>query len=278
MIFVILSGVAISGCSTKNKVNYVNNDIAFCKYENGSVNEVIPCKVLEDVYVLGMPGFSEECNYTIDKESSNIYGIVDSDKIILVEAGGKISFNTLVDSLNQLGFTLADVEAVLLTHEHYDHAYNSWRFQEIGIPIYAHEKAAECIESDPQCNETIFNFPPVNVTRKLKDGDIINFKEKSIEVIYTPDHTNGSISFLLTHGGEKILFCGDICFFNGTFGACSGSFDTENCRVSKEYIESLKKLYLLECDVFLPGHAPHNQLVLRNGNEHIKKCLEHARI
>jgi glyoxylase-like metal-dependent hydrolase (beta-lactamase superfamily II) len=273
IIFALLITIAISGCTD------IDTEIPICKYENGSVSNQLPCEITNDVYLLGVAGFDEEYTGTDHVEidmSSNRYGIVDSDKIILIEAGGRLSFYPLVSNLDKLGFSLEDVEAVVLTHFHYDHAYNSYRFQDLGIPIYAHEKTAECIESDSVCPETIYDFPPVNVTRKLKDGEIINFKEKKIKVIHTPGHTKDSTCFLLNHQGKNILFSGDTCFFNGSIAGCN-SLETPDCTANEMHVESLEKLASFEIDLMLCGHAHQNELVIKNGEEHVKKCLENAK-
>lgn len=275
IIFTLLFVVAVSGCTT-DETNYINTNISLCVHENGSVANRVPCKIVENVYVLGGTSFNPIFGVSDEmgiNDSANIYGIVDMDKIILVEAGGRMSFDPLVKSLDELGFGIEDVEAVLLTHEHYDHAYNSWKFQDLGIPIYAHKEVAECIESDPVCPEVIIEYPSVKLAKKLRDDEIIKFKEKSIKVIHVAGHTPGSVFYLLTSGGKKIAFSGDVCFFDGIIR--NSSICSPGCiGTNEEHIESLKKLTSFRIDIILDGHSGYDGLFAIGGDDHFRSCLE----
>ena len=62
-------------------------------------------------------------------------------------------------------------------------------------------------------------------TKQVKDGDIIDIGKIKIKTLYTPGHTNGSISFLVesneadqndnNNKTKKLLFTGDTLFVNG---------------------------------------------------------------
>ncbi len=56
---------------------------------------------------------------------------------------------------------------------------------------------------------------PVPVTRALKDGDMLEWEGLRFEVIDTPGHTAGSISYLVEIAGKRVAFTGDLIFGPG---------------------------------------------------------------
>ncbi len=104
--------------------------------------------------------------------------------------------------------------------------------------------------------------------KQVKDGDVIDIGKIKIKVLYTPGHTNGSISFLVKSNGygdnnnnnnnnnnknDKLLFTGDTLFVNGI-----GRPDLRD--KAKEFAPTLydtlhNKLFRLSKDVIVfPAH------------------------
>jgi glyoxylase-like metal-dependent hydrolase (beta-lactamase superfamily II)/rhodanese-related sulfurtransferase len=55
------------------------------------------------------------------------------------------------------------------------------------------------------------NYKEIGSFSRLNDGDVIRLGSVSLQVIYTPGHTEGSVSLWL---GSKLLFTGDTLFVN----------------------------------------------------------------
>jgi glyoxylase-like metal-dependent hydrolase (beta-lactamase superfamily II)/rhodanese-related sulfurtransferase len=55
------------------------------------------------------------------------------------------------------------------------------------------------------------NYKEINSFSRLNDGDVIRVGSVTLQVIYTPGHTEGSVSLWL---GSKLLFTGDTLFVN----------------------------------------------------------------
>jgi glyoxylase-like metal-dependent hydrolase (beta-lactamase superfamily II) len=95
-----------------------------------------------------------------------------------------------------------------------------------------------------------FNYDqPLDPKKFVKEGDIIKFGNSSLKVIYTPGHTDGSIS--LWSKKEKFIIVGDILFNNGV-----GRTDlpTGNPELLKNSI--FNKLFVLDDDTIVyPGHG-----------------------
>lgn len=143
--------------------------------------------------------------------------------------------DTILKELDSLGLTL---EAILLTHGHFDH---------VG--------AVKDLAADTDCRvflcaeDTV--LPPMFTAGKLyftdtyTEGSILNVAGLYIHVLHTPGHTPGSVCLL----AEDALFSGDT-LFAGSCGRTDigGSWpDIQN---------SLKRLAGMEADFrVFPGHG-----------------------
>jgi glyoxylase-like metal-dependent hydrolase (beta-lactamase superfamily II) len=70
----------------------------------------------------------------------NWYIVEDGDRLIVVDTGHPRSWKSLKDALWALGRSPRDIEAVLLTHGHFDHMGFAERARsELGVPLLAHQ-------------------------------------------------------------------------------------------------------------------------------------------
>lgn len=89
----------------------------------------------------------------------------------------------------QEGYT---VEAILDTHEHFDHCQdNALAKHRTGAKVYAH-RLAEVPEKD----------------HDLEDGQVLRFGELKVKVFHTPGHSPGSVVYV----AGKHAFTGDTLF------------------------------------------------------------------
>jgi glyoxylase-like metal-dependent hydrolase (beta-lactamase superfamily II) len=71
---------------------------------------------------------------------TNWYVVEDAGRVTVVDAGVPSSWESLQDVLPRLGRSLGDVEAIVLTHGHFDHVGFAERARrELGVPVYVHE-------------------------------------------------------------------------------------------------------------------------------------------
>ena len=105
------------------------------------------------------------------------------------------------------------------THGHYDHitgnsfVCKTWQ----SVKIAAHRDDLFIMENGYDRAE-IFGFPvekPPTPTVFLKDGDLIEFSDVSLNVIHIPGHSPGGI--LLYSPRQKFVIAGDV-LFNGSIG------------------------------------------------------------
>jgi glyoxylase-like metal-dependent hydrolase (beta-lactamase superfamily II) len=122
---------------------------------------------------------------------------------------------------------------ILLTHDHYDHTgvIVSLRSR-LKVPLATHELDSFQLKTPPEI--------------LLKDGDSLKLGNLKIEVMHTPGHTPGGLSFKI----GKYLFVGDTIF-------PGGPGHTETPEDFKQIITSItQKIFRLPDDtVLLPGHG-----------------------
>lgn len=205
-------------------------------------------------------------------KGSNVYLILD-EKNVLIDAGADekdiISF---LRSKRLLNDESKRIDMLLLTHVHIDHILVLPRILEYikhPIEIAVHETEFDHI-NDKEFTASylfgIYDLPQIEPTIPLKDGDIINIGDISLEIIHTPGHSMGSIS--LYDKENKNLFSGDTVFPNGNFGRTDlfgGS--------SVDLVNSIKKLTMLDVKNIYPGHM---NPVLGQGNKSIESSLRYA--
>ena len=142
-------------------------------------------------------------------------------------------------------------ELILNTHGHIDHiGANKDVKEKFNIPLYLHSADSPMLENVQQSEMAIFlgamdSPPPDNL---LNDGDKIKIGKSFLQVIHTPGHSPGSVSFL----GDGFLISGDTLFFGGV-----GRTDLPGGSW-KDMESSIKNKILTMPDemVVLPGHGP----------------------
>ncbi|MFH1126382.1 MAG: MBL fold metallo-hydrolase [Candidatus Altiarchaeota archaeon] len=182
---------------------------------------------------------------------SNCYVIVD-DIVAVVDPG------LMIDAVLKRTRELHIVDLLFInTHCHYDHLGCIPELMKALKGDYLiHEKDAASVEDglDEFLLAGLFDQPAfkLKVSRKLKEGDVINLGKTSLEVVHTPGHTPGSICLYEPVG--KSLFTGDTIFADGVGRTDLPGGSTIELKKSIEKLIQLKenrgvkKVY--------PGHGP----------------------
>lgn len=191
-------------------------------------------------------------NYNVDilitkDMGTNCYFVSLDKKVIMVDAGGDGS--KIFNFLNDKDLTL---EAMLLTHGHFDHieALDYLYEKYPNIKIYASKDEKVLIDNlDYSMMKHDLNTNTKNAITYLNDGDKINELDLEIMTISTPGHTIGSCCFYFKD--LNVLFSGDTLFYK-TFGRTD--LPTGDIVALKDSI--VNKLLILNDDLLvLPGHG-----------------------
>ena len=154
----------------------------------------------------------------------------------------------ILDRLAERGITL---EKILLTHGHFDHVGAVRTLKErTGAKIHIHADDADRMRTAGR-QGGMFGLhvedPPAPDVL-LREGDRVTLGDQRFQVLHTPGHTPGHVTFL---SGE-MAFVGDL-IFAGSIGRTDlpgGSFD-DLIRAVRE------KIFVLpDRTVLFPGHGP----------------------
>jgi glyoxylase-like metal-dependent hydrolase (beta-lactamase superfamily II) len=78
--------------------------------------------------------------HRIEDAHVNWYLVQDGRSLTVVDTGLPRSWSSLQDALRRLGHGLGDIEAVVLTHGHFDHMGFALRARkDLGVPVWAPE-------------------------------------------------------------------------------------------------------------------------------------------
>jgi glyoxylase-like metal-dependent hydrolase (beta-lactamase superfamily II) len=78
--------------------------------------------------------------HRVEDAFTNWYLVEDGDRITVVDAGVPASWESFRAKLAELGRSTDHVDAVVLTHAHFDHVGFAERARrELGVPVYVHK-------------------------------------------------------------------------------------------------------------------------------------------
>lgn len=154
----------------------------------------------------------------------------------------------IYSALDRNGFT---VEAILLTHAHFDHIWGSKELRELsGAKIYAlDEEKALCENSHNNVSEWAGRAYTVVPDEYVRDGAELSFDNMTFKVIATPGHTIGSCCYYVEEAG--MLISGDTLFYEST-----GRTDFPTGSMGSIVRSIREKLFVLPEDTKVyPGHG-----------------------
>jgi glyoxylase-like metal-dependent hydrolase (beta-lactamase superfamily II) len=173
--------------------------------------------------------------YTL--EGTNTW-IVGEDPAVVIDPGPEIPAH-----LDEVERTAGRVGAVLVTHDHEDHAPSAVGFAErVGAPLFA------------------FRLPDAE---HLRDGQRIDVGPVQVTAIATPGHSSDHVVFFVA--SEGALFTGDAVVGRGTTFIDPPDGDLG------QYLRSLRRMQELGARTIYPGHGP----VVFDARAKLDEYIEH---
>lgn len=171
-------------------------------------------------------------------------------KVALIDSGLAPSARQLKEGLSSVGLTPKDVSFILHTHGHADNFALDYLFPK--AEVWMHPSDATYVNArDPvfaltnSLNAPAVKWPTVQHT--FVEKQIFDLGNFSIQALFTPGHTKGSVSFM--EQTKKWLFCGDALFSTGL-----GRWDLLSGN-KPQVISSARKILFSSPKMILPGHG-----------------------
>ena len=158
----------------------------------------------------------------------------EGDKCVLIDPG--FDAEQILEQCRAQG---KQVEAILLTHGHFDHVGGvKGVATATGCKVYIHKADLEIPNR--------MTLGTVPYTDYYEDGDVLELANLTFRVLHTPGHTPGGVC----------LLCGDVMFSGDTlFAGTCGRTDLPGSS-PKQMWQSLARLAALEENYqVLPGHG-----------------------
>jgi glyoxylase-like metal-dependent hydrolase (beta-lactamase superfamily II) len=229
----------------------------------------------------------------------NIYVLEDEDGLVLIDGGWDLgdAFDQLTTALADIGFRIADVRKVLVTHAHRDHytqAVVIRRLSKAQVYLGALEQpsvemyhgadgrhmadrlrrlrqggagtlADELIERGAvkPADARKWEYPD----EWLQDGSEIELGGRTLTAVHTPGHTQGHLVY--ADPGSGLLFAGDHILPHITPSIGFEPSVTE--RALENYLGSLRRILSLPDARLLPAHGP----VSESAHERVRELLRH---
>ncbi len=199
------------------------------------------------------------------------------DGLILLDVSFPENLRIVTENIKELGFDIKDIKIILISHGHYDHFGAAKQLRETTeAKIYVGEKDLKLVTGendlallgDLKNKEKYCFYPDV----MIKDGDVINLGNVSIECLSTPGHTDGTMSFFFDVADGKTTYR------VGMFGGARTNTLTAEFLMRfnlpfenrTKFLNSLEMLSSQEVEIFLGNHAVNNHTaekleLVRNG-------------
>ena len=138
---------------------------------------------------------------------------------LLVDAG--ISGKRTIAGLNELGLTGADIDGILITHEHSDHiAGLGVLCRKFDIPVYATKGTIQAILDN--CGK---KAPDLSLFHEIEADKKVIIKDMTVSPMRISHDAAEPVAYRIGYGGKKVAVCTDLGKFNDYTVECLKGMD-----------------------------------------------------
>ncbi len=205
--------------------------------------------------------------FRVLKGRCNVFLVYNGSNYFMVDTGGRLQWDSLFNSLDALAINEKVLQAVIMTHTHFDHAENAAKIKEYYKPsFYVHQSEAAYLEKGDSplpggslvitrwfTNQLAgrpgmrFPYQPVIPDIMVEDSCNMDSTGFNAVIMHTPGHSSGSLSVIVD--GE-IAIVGDTMW-----GLTENAVFPPFADQPRLLVESWRKLLETGCRLFLPAHG-----------------------
>lgn len=200
-------------------------------------------RITDEVFQVGGPQLTAP-------QDAAIYLINFDGHAALIDAGCGRANDKLLRNIGATGVKPEEIELLLITHCHFDHTGGARALRDrLGCAVVMHELDARYVEVG-DCEVTAASWyasrlEPCIVDRKFAGNEeVIHLGERTIRAVHIPGHSPGSVAYVTTSAGLKIVFAQDV----------HGSLHPVLLSNAADYQASLQRLIDLNADILCEGH------------------------
>lgn len=207
----------------------------------------------------------------------HVYLVDGGEELALIDAGAGLDTEAILANVASLGHDPERIRHVILTHAHGDHAGGAAGLRaRLGARVYLAGAERAALEAgDEQAlgldvarrngyYPSDYRLQPCEVDTPIADGDRVRCGFAELEVLATPGHSGGSVSFVLEGSAGRVLFAGDTVFAGGKM-----SLIVVPGADLLALAASVARLTEVRADALLPGHGA---LPLRRAHDHVERA------
>jgi glyoxylase-like metal-dependent hydrolase (beta-lactamase superfamily II) len=216
-----------------------------------------PVRITDEVFQVGGPQLTAP-------QDVAIYLITFDGHAALIDAGCGCANEALLRNIEAAGVKPEAIELLLITHCHFDHTGGAKALRDrLGCAAVMHALDAPYLEvGDPEVTAASWYgslLKPCVVDRKLagREEDI-RLGERILQAVHIPGHSPGSVAYVTTSAGLKIVFAQDV----------HGPLHPALLSNAADYQASLQRLIDLDADVLCEGHYG-----IFEGKQDIVRCV-----
>lgn len=183
-------------------------------------------------------------SYKVGELQTNCYLLTIENECLIIDPGDSAEF--LLEEISRKNLSL---QAILLTHGHFDHCMAAGEIQlTLDIPVFMNKKDQFLIDRLEETAKHFLQKQPVILKPTVTEikGGIQKIGSFEFEVIETPGHTPGSLSFYFST--DSLLFCGDL-MFKDSIGDYSHSYSNK-----RRLFSSIQTIDKYNAQIY-PGHG-----------------------
>ena len=148
-------------------------------------SKVTPFRMIGNIYYIGSDQYS--CH------------LIDTGVgYILIDTGCEENAPMIVESMDQLGFAVADIKYIVQSHGHFDHSFATAELVRLsGAKTWLHKEDEMYLEG---------KFVPDHY---IEDGDTLTLGNTKLEFVHAPGHTLGTVAiFFAVEADGKVYRAG----------------------------------------------------------------------